>query len=307
MERITDTTKKALREEVSPLLVGLRNEIRALNATLEELRKERAQADARTVDVSVLNPVSEVRFTNKQVDARPNIDTLAEKTEKQTERIERALGNFGEYMKSAGWGLGKVLTELREREYSVDVQNEVSARVVNLGDIPQPQFPKSVRIENSDPRDAIPVVLTTKDRKRFYEVLTTLSTAHTQTSLDIESISANMDALEELTGSALVDAFGEDLAVPPATQVTLASFIVPAGKAVQVKGVDATGDRDGLFTLYRNGTKVAQWRNSWCARNIVSRVETRASAGQTVALRVTNLNSGVGEYSGHIFGYTLSV
>jgi hypothetical protein len=103
----------------------------------------------------------------------------------------------------------------------------------------------------------------------------------------------------------LIEAWGDEVAVPIATPTTVCSFVVPAGYKVRVHGVDATSNADCKFTLYTNGTKKAEWRNAWTHRNIVSDIETHASAGQTVSLKVEALKSGGTEVSGHIYGYVL--
>jgi len=255
----------------------------------------------------VVNPVHEVSVQN-EIDPRPNIENVEVAVDEQTEKVVASLNNFGEYMKSAGYGLQKVIKAIGTTVFSVEVKNPTTeVTVTNLSDIKQPTIPRTVRISNSTPSEAIPVVLTTHDRKRFYEVLTTISDAGAKANIEIGDINANLDTLEHLQGSALMEAYGEESDVPPATETELASFVVPAGTYVLVKGIDATGDRDARFLLYTNGTKKAEWRTNWCSRNIVSGIEARASAGQTISLRVVNVHGGLGTFGGHMHIYVVSL
>lgn len=308
MEPKTTEYKKALHSEVSPLLIGLRNDIKALATEVGELRRERTEAETKTVEVSVTNPVSEVRVLNEPIDPRDDIKNVEIAIDEQTDKLAVSLDNFGSYMKSAGYGLGKLMDTLKSKVFTVKVENPTTeVKVTNLSDIKQPEYPTSVHISNAKPSEAIPVVLTTRDRKRFYEVLTTLAGGVAQSKVDIGEVNANLDELEALNGATLIEAWGDESSVPQNTETTLCSFVVPAGYKVRIKGVDATGDSDAIFTLHTNGTKKAEWRNAWTNRNVVSNIEAHASAGQTVALKVNKIGSGLGSYSGHIHAYVLSL
>jgi hypothetical protein len=107
-----------------------------------------------------------------------------------------------------------------------------------------------------------------------------------------------------LSGKTLHEDFGE-AAVPPSTESTLASIIVPVGKKIRLRGVHAEGDDDGIFRIYVNAQKKWQARNAWTNRNVNFIIELEAVAGDTIYLKAYNPKGSVKNYSGSIYGYEI--
>lgn len=116
--------------------------------------------------------------------------------------------------------------------------------------------------------------------------------------------SINVNVNDE-TASEPVYAFGEDLAVVPSTETTLATYTVPALKTFHLKHIVAEGNDDGIFRVYKNSTKVWQGRNAWTERVISSDVDVVGNASDVFTLKVVNTRATNRAYSGALYGTEL--
>lgn len=175
--------KKALKAELAPLLIGLRNEIGALRKQLQ--RSEKARPD-----------VQKTKVTNQP--KPPEV----QKVEQTNPQKEVSVKNFPEHVKV--WGIRKALANIYDKYEQVEHYNnelliqaitktakkavtEIKDFVFHVRIVNQTKFPtvmkvqeqrpqkqrevQRVKIENSAPGDAVPVVLVEKGKRRFYNAL----------------------------------------------------------------------------------------------------------------------------------------
>jgi hypothetical protein len=333
MEHSSKEYNKALKQEVSPLLIGLRNEIKNLIAEVALLRAERKAQDTETATVVVDNPVKSVDIRNPAPDYSQHLENVEVAVDEQTERLERSLVNFGEYMKSTGFGMQTLFKQLKDKVFAVEIKNPTTeVTVKNLADI-KIDVPTSVRISNSTPSEAIPVILTSKDRKRFYEVLTALSDAGAKANVSVGDINANLDEVEAVLTSILayldttltqsladlqeqvlqsstgLGAYDINVHVANSDTIlggqnlTVCTYTVPSGNfRFVIQGVGGEGLDDGLWELWVDGTSVWRGRNSWTNRTLFSALNFDAPVGAVVSLQVENTKNQPSDYSGMFFG-----
>jgi len=131
--------------------------------------------------------------------------------------------------------------------------------------------------------------------------------ATTKNSMFVQAPSL-LDVLEQILaaqgGGNPVEKFGET-SVSGNTETTLASYTVPAGKKVQVRGIFGEGVDNGVFRLYIDGTKVWQKRNAWTDRNVEGAMFAEATASQAIEVKVLNLMPVARDFSGGFFGIEL--
>jgi len=131
--------------------------------------------------------------------------------------------------------------------------------------------------------------------------------ATTKNSMFVQAPSL-LDVLEQILaaqgGGNPVEKFGET-SVSGNTETTLASYTVPAGKKVQVRGIFGEGVDNGVFRLYIDGTKVWQKRNAWTDRNVEGAMFAEATASQAIEVKVLNLMPVAMDFSGGFFGIEL--
>jgi hypothetical protein len=107
-----------------------------------------------------------------------------------------------------------------------------------------------------------------------------------------------------ILGGDPVNAYGENNAVVPSTETTLASYTISNPEAI-LKGVYGFGDTDGRFKLYVNSTSVWEGRNAWTQRLIWTLVEKSLVSGDVVELKVTNLKGTNHRFTGGFYVYEL--
>lgn len=201
--------REALKDELTPHIVGLKRLMERFIKVAERTHKENLED---TKDVRVSNPEPkikkvEVQNTKEQIEAIGNVEKAVDD---QTQKTESQFINFGSYLKSLGFGISKLVTFL-----TADAKEVKTVNVENLDDVQIPKeievtvknFPEQekqndrVFITNSKVEEAIPVVLTSSDRKKFYTVMSALfgggSGGTPQGVLDLlKQIKANTEQLE---------------------------------------------------------------------------------------------------------------
>ena len=310
MEKLTKQLKEALKAELTPHIIGLRNEIKKLISVIRESHKEDVE-DIREVRISNPEPsVKRVEVTNKEeeLDALKSVEIAIDE---QTEKTESQFINFGSYLKSLGFGISKLvkfLTEDADKTKNVSVENleeiefPTEMKITNFP--PQEKQNDRMFITNSTPQDAIPVVLTSADRKKFYSVMTALfgsgggggipsgmlkllqeiADNTDELELKTDTVNVNLGDLEQLNGSITRDDFGE-VSVATATETTIASLTVPSGKTYLFKGGSGFMDADCNFRLFLNSNKKWENQNAWTDRNVKISAEFIATSGDVITLK----------------------
>jgi hypothetical protein len=333
--------KQILSEAVVPYIIGLRNEIKDLAERVDTI----AQKEIPQVDVHVVNPVDDVRVSNlpeKQVVvlADNSVDTGLEKTITENEKKNRAIHKQGavkivKEIASASKESEKSFSLLRKAlenfvgkifttTFSVNVKNQIDfpkVQEVKISNVKELKAPTEIFISNATPREAIPVILTDKDRKRFYsaiqtaiastdvdlsktnKLLTAIKTAIDE--LEVE-VTLNTDNLEELSGDNAVTISDVGVEIESLDGTDLATYVVPIGKRLLIKSFFWAGGGNGLFTLYVGDGAVFRARNSWCTPSGFIQVEKIYPAGTTIAVAVNNIGKNTNLYSAGYACYLLN-
>ena len=95
---------------------------------------------------------------------------------------------------------------------------------------------------------------------------------------------------------------------PSSTASIVATYTVPVGKKLLIKGTTVGGDGDGEFTLLVNSTVQLRVRNSWCEKTVTSPAEYLAVAGDSVDLKALNVSThgNTNDYYGSWWGYLIT-
>ena len=170
----------ALQKELKPLFIGLRNDLAAL---LSEQKKQTAKKPPTVQKIKVtnhpdiqkveqINVPREVKITNPQKEVNVN-------------GIKQLFGNLYNKLAQIHLEDTNTLTKLfagltkalKAQVFKVRVENQLALPTVLKVEEQNPTEQKQlqdVRITNSKPREAIPVVLVSHDLKRFYDVMVQL-------------------------------------------------------------------------------------------------------------------------------------
>lgn len=168
-----DILKNVLKAEISPLLIGLRNEIADLAKEIKRQEKAKPkiqkseitnpQKFPETQKTEEVNPIKEVTVTNPQERV-------------QVKGIKGLFGNLYNKIAQQTDFLGKSIKEIKTHVFKVQVENQKNVKFpdVQKVEVTNPQKQEGVqrvKIENTQPSEAVPVVLTEKGKKRFYDIL----------------------------------------------------------------------------------------------------------------------------------------
>jgi len=180
MDKNTKQIREALKAELSPHIVGLRNEIKKLIKAFRNAHRE-DQAEIKQVHITNHDPAVKKVEVQNPVDNVETLKHIEMAIDEGSEKTEREFMNFGSYLKSLGLGFSKWMTwakEDAEKTKSVEVENldEIKfPKEMEITNFPtQKEPPKEIFIKNRDVGEAIPVVLTSADRKKFYSAMTAL-------------------------------------------------------------------------------------------------------------------------------------
>lgn len=266
--------KELLRAEFLPLFVGLRNELKSLGEKLEVIKQKEPPQVQKVLVENQLEIPKEVEVKNF-----PQLSKV-EITNPQKEVEVRGIGLFfdklfdgfsavSEGLKALSLAFGKEIKEMASKIFKVEVINqkefpsEIKATILNPQDFKQepPIIPNRIFIENSEPKDAVPVVLTTHDKKKFYESIQQII-AGNDISLDkvikaIENISVSINPGDIQIGAVEIKDGDSDTRLdvesdPVATTKNSALIQAPSllAELVAIKGyVDGLeGFTDGIET-----------------------------------------------------------
>ena len=177
--------KQALKSEVSPLLIGLRNEIKDLRKQVTKLISKEFP-EIQTVheidqkefpkDFSVNNFPKEIEISNQ----RKEVEVKGFKS--SFKALLGGINPIGKQLENITGLIRSNFTKLSDTVYKVKIENH---KEIKFPDIQKVQIEltqelikllkqaevQRVHIENSSPKEAIPVILADKDRKRFYDLM----------------------------------------------------------------------------------------------------------------------------------------
>lgn len=163
-----------------PFVVGLRNEIKETNKAIEKLAKK---PDIKKLSVDNFPTQKDVVFPETQkVEVENNIKTIEVSNfpneinvrgfNAMPKSLEKGFKFLSDYLSSSSKDVAQLISDALANTFNVRVTNpqtfpkEMKVTVQN-----QKDFPTSFKILNKEAKDAIPVILTSKDRKKFYNAL----------------------------------------------------------------------------------------------------------------------------------------
>lgn len=310
-EEIKKQFKEALQSELSPLIIGLRNELKVLGEKLDVIKSKEPPEIVKSEitnypespeisKVEVINPIEKIEITNPQ--------TIVEIKE-----LEPAFSSLKDY-------LGKIITELNDgfSDKIDELSSEVlEVRVQNQKDVKFPEVQKvevqnqvkqieAVRVLNSKPEDAIPVVLVEKTFQKYYDLANQYLMANDvnldsvkklleqidydiqNITIDIGEVTVDLGELDDLAGLNPFHSY-DTADIVGSVETDLVTYTVPTGKKARIKVIHATGGSDCELALKIGSNVVHKARSAWNDRNIQSFFEgLEASAGEVVKITITH-------------------
>lgn len=336
-EKQSRQLKEILKSEFLPLFVGLRSELKTLNTTVADLLKKEPPAVQKVENTNHPDPIKSVEVSNLPEKQKVEITNLPEGIQEVevkgiANQFARVTTTLYEGVKSLSALIGNNWNEAKAHEFKVNVQNIApypkSIKVDNLDEIviPPSEFPSHIKISNSLPADAIPVILTDRDRKNFYNAIQQMYFANDVNldrllkaiqNINIDGITVDLTDIENLItitnqilndillalgGAGVIQQVFGVQSVSALTETTLTSYTVPVGKSFNLSGYSCEGVEDGLFKIYVGVVKIWQGRNAWTQRTLNGDLLKSLSAGQTVYLKVENLRNQAHAFSGTLYG-----
>jgi len=185
--------KEAIKAELKPLFLALRNDNKATRKIMRLLIAESKKTRSVNIDKQKFPEVQKVETTNPQKEVAVSNFPEAVKV-KGIRSYFRNLGNKIEQIEDKrNEGLQRLISGVTKAvkthvfKVAVENQTEVKFPKVQKVDFTQEVYKllkqaevQRVKIENSTPDEAVPVVLVDKMKKRFYEVLQIVSSAGKQ-------------------------------------------------------------------------------------------------------------------------------
>ena len=320
--------KNALDQALKPLLVGLRADIKRL----QEIVKK---AELETKEVHITNPEPKIKKVEVQntIDNTRELEALKDTFDKRLYLLDSSMINLSSFMKSWMLGLQKFLNW-----YERDAALTKEVKVNNQTKLPKIQKvreenpvvpPDSIFIKNFKPSEAIPVILTRRDRKAFYELITMFTSGSgggipseviallkkidkntDQLELKTDTVNLNVDEVEQLLKDIkiLLGAVGgtfqesAEITTNSTTETDVVSFTVPTGKIGCLTNVTIDGDADGLFRAKIDGVtkwfgSIDQFQSSFHAS-----MGAEAAADKIIKVTVVSKNSSSNKYRATISG-----
>lgn len=265
--------RKALKAELLPPLLGLRNEIKKLGDILVEIKNQQPPEIIKTEIINQREPLKEVAISNFPETSK--VEILNPTKEVEVKGIGSFFEKFFEGTSALSGGIvtlslaiRKEIKELADKVFRVEVTNQkdnsdIVEAIKNIKQEPPIiNIPNGVRITNSEPNEAIPVILTSHDKKRFYTALQQVI-AGNDVNLDkvikaIENISVDINAGDiEIGAVEIKDGDSDtrlDVEIDPVATTKNSAFVQSPSllaELVAIKGfVDGLeGFTDGLETL----------------------------------------------------------
>jgi len=175
--------RKALKAELLPPLLGLRNELKKVGETLTEIKNQQPPDLIKAEIINPTEPLKEVAISNFPETSKVEVLNPTKEVEVKGiggffDKVFEGFSALSDGITSLSLTIGKWCGEIKNQIFKVEVQNfpethfptKIDTKITNPEDFKQ-EFPTSMRISNSEPSEAIPVILATKDRKRFYQAL----------------------------------------------------------------------------------------------------------------------------------------
>ena len=326
--------EKQLTKELLPYFIGLRNDLKAIGDKLNTLndkqppeitKAEVLNFPEQVREVSVINQIQEIAITNpvKAVEII-GLPEFAEKLytalNQQGIDIPKSIGGLQELIRTQ-------LVPLGDKTFKVEVLNQKDTKFPSVQKVeitnPIPP-PKAFRITNSEPDEAIPVILTDKTGMKFYDALSTMIGTFTDIDLsrtnklladinkniedleiNIGDVNVNMDDLEALNGANPFHSY-DTADIVGNFETDLVTYTVPTGKKARIKVIHATGGSDCELTLKIGNNVVHKSRSAWNDRNISSNFEgLEATAGQVVKITILHNETPNQTFYGDIDGILL--
>jgi len=162
--------QEALKAELKPFFIGLRNDNKKL---IEAVEKVVAKEPPKTQSVKVENPVKKIEITNHP--ESPRLSIISDSVVKMTSTLIKGLSLVRQ---AIGLQSGEIEKALTKKTLKVEVKNQIrpprvqDVKVVNP---PKEKQLQDVFIKNRTPKEAVPVVLTTETLKSFYTVISSMS------------------------------------------------------------------------------------------------------------------------------------
>ena len=189
--------RKALKAEITPLIIGLRNDNKALWKAIKLLVSEQKKTKNVKIQNQIEPPeIQKVETINPQREIKVN--NFPEKI-----RVRGIKGLFASLNGNIRTGdnlLVKAVLQvekaLKSHIFKVQVQNQKEIKfpkvqtvdfVKEIKELLKQEAVQRVKIDNSTPKDAIPVVLVDKDKKRFYNAISQIVNALSHAS-DVRSL-----------------------------------------------------------------------------------------------------------------------
>lgn len=344
MNEIYKQLKSALKSELLPQFVGLRRETKELGLLIKkliakeppEIQKAEVQnfpALPERYNVLVENDRSE-ELIKAIVHLKESVEkgdlTMMDRLVEVLVANEKAAADrtsetFDEIDKH-GSAIVDALLQLDKDHLEVTVKNQpepIAFPDVQRVEIIKQNEPR-VKIMNSEPQDAVPVVLVSKDRRKFYDMITdglrsqALSLHGVKDklqavidaieaidiTLDADTINVGLDDLEELNGKATKHDYGSVNIAGSAT-ATLATITAAAGKTILLKGAYGSGENRGRFFIEVDGSEKWAARNTNQSNNVEMHQELIIAATKSAVLKVENLSAVAKDFEGSIYGYEL--
>lgn len=192
--------KEALKAELAPLLIGLRNELKELKGVMHLINQKEAPELQKTTES---NPIKEVAITNfpkpqdmnfLDIGLRKTRDSIKESAKSQESGILK---------------LGKSFTEgfraIKGNIFKVNVENQITMpKVIDVKVLNQIKQLEQIFIKNSSPSEAIPVKLTSSDGKRFYDAFVASFSASGGAAKILGNITVNTQDIEDLLDTLII-------------------------------------------------------------------------------------------------------
>lgn len=238
--------RSALKSVVEPLLIGLRNEVKKLTEKIEAGQASTQKTEVTNfpeqrdeIKVSNLPETQKVEVTNPQ--EQVNVKGLGEGLSTLKEAIVKRLTTTSDSIVNS-------IKELGGKTLSVKITNQKEIKFpktqgVKLSDADMQTLIKGIKqevqrvqIENSQPGEAVPVVLTDRDRRRFVEAFMNVTGG------------ANLGNIKALLGDIVAGVEDDDAYVAFDVAVTsteqevdfgseFTSFAISVGKGTGASGV----------------------------------------------------------------------
>ena len=228
-----DNVKKklaeALRSEVNPLLIGLRSDTKRVAKLLEKLIAKEPPKLQKTEVQNFPKPgvqkIEAEKIIVENTDAKAiaeaaativeEIQATGAETEGATQNLEREVGAQAEKTRGAfakaivglGTAMAKAAADIKRSVFKVQVTNPpepfVMPDVVKVEEQHKQEPPKvqDVKVVNDKPSEAMPVILTSRDRKRFYDLLVQLTGGGGVNLGNIKKLLEKLAVKETSTGS----------------------------------------------------------------------------------------------------------